>query len=109
MSDEMSDEKFRFNPADFAALNPDDSTVIINLNTPKHVLTASFEDIDKLAAYLKVLYRSTAYIEDSQRDGYGHFRSLETINDGGDNELVALALSTLNDIREKVRQAHQSL
>jgi hypothetical protein len=96
----MSDDKFRFNPSEFAKFNP---------NAPGSVLTASLEDIDDLAAYLKILYRSTAYIDDALRDRQGHFKSLDTVNEGGDNELVALALSKLNDIRDKVCQAHQSM
>lgn len=96
----MSDDQFRFNPSEFITFNPD---------APGAVLTSSLDDIDDLGAYLKILYRSTAYVDDALRDRSGHLKSLDIVNEGGDNELVAMALSKLKDIRDKVRQAHRSI
>jgi hypothetical protein len=67
-----------------------------------HCLNQCLDDIDKLASYLKVLYRSTAFSERQWRDRSGHFTFIGAVNEGGDNEIIALALSTLEDLRSKI-------
>lgn len=82
------------------------------MNTqPNHklLLSTCLDHVDALTGYLKVLYRSTAYLEQDYRDHNHRLVSTTTVEQGGDSALVSVALETLSDLHRDLQQVHQLL